>query len=81
GLDALELIAAGASSVALGTILFSEPEAPARIRAELAAEAASRHLAHPLAAHRMALRSLPRLVAEAGNGFEKRLQIGEKHSA
>jgi len=81
GLDALELIAAGASSVALGTILFSESEAPARIRAELAAEAASRNLAHPLAAHRMALRSLARLVAEAGNGFEKRLQIGEKHSA
>ena len=32
GLDALELIAAGASAVGLGTILFSDPEAPARIR-------------------------------------------------
>jgi dihydroorotate dehydrogenase (NAD+) catalytic subunit len=42
GLDALELIAAGASAVALGTILFSDPEAPARIRSELADEAASR---------------------------------------
>ncbi|MGI9111683.1 MAG: dihydroorotate dehydrogenase [Gaiellaceae bacterium] len=81
GLDALELIAAGASSVALGTILFSEPEAPERIRAELAAEAASRNLAHPLAAHRMALGSLPRLVAETGNEFEKLLQMGEKHPA
>ena len=28
GLDALELIAAGASAVALGTILFSDPDAP-----------------------------------------------------
>jgi dihydroorotate dehydrogenase (NAD+) catalytic subunit len=41
GRDALELIAAGASAVALGTVLFSDPDAPARIRAELAAEAAS----------------------------------------
>jgi dihydroorotate dehydrogenase (NAD+) catalytic subunit len=42
GRDALELIAAGASSVGLGTILFTDPQAPARIRRELleAAEAA-----------------------------------------
>lgn len=38
GRDALELVAAGASSVALGTILFSDPDAPGRIRAELANE-------------------------------------------
>lgn len=48
GLDALELIAAGASAVALGTILFSDPAAPTRIRSELAAEAAARDLGHPL---------------------------------
>ena len=41
GRDALELVAAGAASVALGTILFSDPGAPARIRAELASEIAS----------------------------------------
>lgn len=41
GRDALELIAAGASAVALGTVLFSDPGAPARIRAELATEAAA----------------------------------------
>jgi dihydroorotate dehydrogenase (NAD+) catalytic subunit len=35
GLDALELIAAGARHVALGTILFADPDAPARVRAEL----------------------------------------------
>jgi dihydroorotate dehydrogenase (NAD+) catalytic subunit len=35
GRDALELIAAGASSVALGTVLFSDPEAPVRVRREL----------------------------------------------
>ena len=40
GLDALELIAAGASVVALGTVLFGDPGAPVRVRAELAAETA-----------------------------------------
>ena len=38
GRDALEFLAAGASSVALGTILFSDPGAPARVRSELAGE-------------------------------------------
>jgi dihydroorotate dehydrogenase (NAD+) catalytic subunit len=40
GLDALELIAAGASHVALGTVLFSDSDAPARVRAELHVAAA-----------------------------------------
>jgi dihydroorotate dehydrogenase (NAD+) catalytic subunit len=39
GADALELVAAGASVVALGTVLFADPSAPTRIRAELAVEA------------------------------------------
>jgi dihydroorotate dehydrogenase (NAD+) catalytic subunit len=47
GRNALDLIACGASAVALGTVLFSDPEAPARIRAELAAEAAERGFASP----------------------------------
>jgi dihydroorotate dehydrogenase (NAD+) catalytic subunit len=42
GRDALALVAAGASAVALGTVLFSDPLAPARVRAELAAELESR---------------------------------------
>ena len=40
GTDALELIAAGAQHVALGTVLFADPDAPARVRAELHAAAA-----------------------------------------
>jgi dihydroorotate dehydrogenase (NAD+) catalytic subunit len=36
GRDVLELVACGATHVALGTILFADPEASARIRAELA---------------------------------------------
>ena len=41
GRDALELVAAGAQDVALGTVLFRDPEAPSRVRAELAAEVAA----------------------------------------
>ncbi len=41
GRDALELFAAGARAVAIGTILFSDPFAPARIREELSAELAT----------------------------------------
>jgi dihydroorotate dehydrogenase (NAD+) catalytic subunit len=39
GRDALELVAAGASAVAVGTALFADPGAAARVRDELAAEA------------------------------------------
>ncbi|MBV8256936.1 MAG: dihydroorotate dehydrogenase, partial [Actinobacteria bacterium] len=35
GRDALELVACGARDVALGTVLFSDPQAPERVRAEL----------------------------------------------
>lgn len=42
GRDVLELIAAGASAVALGTVLFTDPRAPVRIREEL------RSVAEPL---------------------------------
>ena len=38
GREALELVAAGAYAIALGTILFADPDAPARIRSELDAE-------------------------------------------
>ena len=41
GRDALELVAVGAQDVALGTVLFRDPEAPERVRAELAAEVAA----------------------------------------
>src|SRR6478752_3974668 len=41
GRDGLELVAAGAQDVALGTVLFRDPEAPGRVRAELSAELAA----------------------------------------
>jgi dihydroorotate dehydrogenase (NAD+) catalytic subunit len=55
GRHALELIAVGASAVALGTVLFTDPGAPERIRDELAAEAASLGFANPLDARGIAL--------------------------
>lgn len=45
GRDALEFLAAGATAVALGTTLFSDPDAPGRVRSELAEELAARGLA------------------------------------
>ncbi len=42
GKDALDLVAAGATAVALGTVLFRDPSAPGRVRAELEAEARAR---------------------------------------
>jgi dihydroorotate dehydrogenase (NAD+) catalytic subunit len=44
GLDALEFVAAGAQHVAVGTTLFADPGAPARIRMELHAAARQRGL-------------------------------------
>jgi dihydroorotate dehydrogenase (NAD+) catalytic subunit len=38
GRHALELVACGATHVALGTVLFADPDAPTRVRAELADE-------------------------------------------
>ena len=81
GLDALELIAAGASAVALGTILFSDPDAPARIRSELASEAAARGLDHPLDARGAAHSSLQMGVSHSGNGHEKKPGNGQKVTA
>jgi dihydroorotate dehydrogenase (NAD+) catalytic subunit len=47
GRDALEFIACGARHVALGTVLFADPDAASRIRAELAAAAAAAGVAEP----------------------------------
>jgi dihydroorotate dehydrogenase (NAD+) catalytic subunit len=46
GRDALDFLAAGASRIGLGTILFGDPDAPGRVRRELAEELEARGLAH-----------------------------------
>jgi dihydroorotate dehydrogenase (NAD+) catalytic subunit len=50
GRHALEFLAAGASACALGTVLFRDPDAPARVARELEAEAAEHGFKTPLAA-------------------------------
>ena len=47
GRDALEFAACGARDVALGTVLFSDPGAPSRVRAELAVACAEAGVAKP----------------------------------
>jgi dihydroorotate dehydrogenase (NAD+) catalytic subunit len=45
GLDALQFVLAGASAVSVGTAVFHDPSAPARIHAELADALAARGFA------------------------------------
>ena len=47
GRDAVEFAACGARDVALGTILFADPGAPARVRVELSAACAEAGVATP----------------------------------
>ena len=81
GLDVLELIAAGASAVALGTILFSDRSAPARIRSELAAEAAARDFGHPLDARGVAHAFPANSVSQSDNMIRKVPGNGRKLTA
>src|SRR3954451_1954086 len=62
GRDALELIACGANDVALGTILFADPDAPVRIREELAHEARSAGFEAPEAAFGAALATVVKMA-------------------
>ena len=63
GRDALELIACGATHVALGTVLFADVDAPSRVRAELNDEAQRAGFEHPEDAFGVALET----VARSGN--------------
>src|SRR5919204_989398 len=57
GRDALDLLAAGAQHVALGTVLFADPDAPLRVRGELAAELDARGYADVDAVYAIAHRA------------------------
>ncbi len=81
GLDALELLAAGAHAVALGTILFSDPTAASRIRSELEVEAASRGFSRAEDAHRAAHSSLQMAVFNSDNELWKTPVNGPKSTA
>jgi dihydroorotate dehydrogenase (NAD+) catalytic subunit len=62
GRDVLELIACGATHVALGTVLFSDPGAPARIRAEMLEECRRAGFDRPDDAFGVALDNVARLA-------------------
>ena len=62
GRDALEMITCGATHVALGTVLFADPDAPARVRAELDAEATRAGFARPADAFGLATDGVARLA-------------------
>jgi dihydroorotate dehydrogenase (NAD+) catalytic subunit len=62
GRDALELIACGATHVALGTILFADPDAPSRVRRELVEEAERSGFASPDDAYCAALSAVVKLA-------------------
>jgi dihydroorotate dehydrogenase (NAD+) catalytic subunit len=62
GRDALELIACGATHVALGTVLFADPDAPLRVRAELDAEATHAGFDRPADAFAVAIDGVARLA-------------------
>jgi dihydroorotate dehydrogenase (NAD+) catalytic subunit len=75
GRDALELLAAGASAVALGTVLFTDPDAPVRVGTELAALLSAHGLADPGAAVGKAHDGLSALDPKSGSEPEKRLHF------
>jgi dihydroorotate dehydrogenase (NAD+) catalytic subunit len=62
GRDALELIACGATHVALGTVLFADPDAPARVREELDVEATAAGFDRPGDAFSVAVDGVARLA-------------------
>jgi dihydroorotate dehydrogenase (NAD+) catalytic subunit len=62
GRDALELIACGATHVALGTVLFADPDAPSRVRDELVEEAHHAGFEQPGDAFGVALAAVARLA-------------------
>jgi dihydroorotate dehydrogenase (NAD+) catalytic subunit len=76
GCDALELLAAGASDVAVGTALFADPGAATRIRAELEQELAVRGFVNPDNAIGVAHGSRSTLKPSSRVEAEKRLHTG-----
>lgn len=64
GRDAFELLAAGATHVAIGTTLFADPDAPSRIASELRAELERHGLESPEAASGIAHEPVPTVASQ-----------------
>jgi dihydroorotate dehydrogenase (NAD+) catalytic subunit len=80
GGDALDLIAVGATHVALGTVLFTDNEAPARVRRELAEAVARRGYDYPWKASGVATEAPPTLHCGSRLPALKSLEIETKTS-
>ena len=80
GRDALELLAAGAAHVALGTVLFADPGAPRRIREELATELQAHGLRRAEEAVGLAHDAVRSTFHTGVEGVEKPLLIGQNGS-
>jgi dihydroorotate dehydrogenase (NAD+) catalytic subunit len=72
GLDALELILAGACAVSVGTAVFGDPSAPARVLRELREALVARGFATVADAVGHAHRGMPYRQAPAGDGRQPR---------
>jgi dihydroorotate dehydrogenase (NAD+) catalytic subunit len=81
GGDALDLIACGASAVAIGTTLFADPDAPARIRKELAGEASARGYPTPADARDAAHPSVVHAENDQFSFRQKPLETGQNVDA
>jgi dihydroorotate dehydrogenase (NAD+) catalytic subunit len=65
GLDALQFVLAGASAVSVGTAVFHDPSAPARVSRELADALAARGIERLSDAVGLAHRPMPETLTEA----------------
>jgi len=66
GRDAVDFLAAGASALALGTVLFSDPTAPGRVRSEVQVEVTSRGCASAAEIREVARESWTSAIPSAG---------------
>jgi dihydroorotate dehydrogenase (NAD+) catalytic subunit len=81
GRDALDLVTVGATAVALGTVLFADPSAPARVRAELASALEAREDASADGGRRMRVESADRRDASSDWATQKPLQNSQNVTA
>lgn len=81
GRDALELLAAGASAVALGTVLFADPFAAVRVREEIEAEGVSLGTTSAAAVRGAAHRSAAPAGLSSHQTTQKVLQIAQNFTA
>jgi dihydroorotate dehydrogenase (NAD+) catalytic subunit len=81
GLDALEMLLAGASAVSVGTAVFNDPGAPARILRELAEALAHRGVEHVSDVVGLAHRAPEQLVPEGADPLGDEPSVEQESSS